>query len=252
MNKRIIISIIFMLSISVLSVAAKEPQQTPEIIFTKKLDLTGDKIEDVVKIVGTPLKTKSPLLKEIFLAVKTSEGTSIRYPLDAGYNPTATFHDFDHDGKKDIFINLETSEKGGEIKSYLFTIKNALLEEENSPNSLTVFSHFDEDYKATIKIDETGKSYHFDLSDRRLRYNRLGLYQDGKLNEPMELKVYSYGSLKPTETTSGKTILKGLQRISGVSEKDTIGYIESQWELIDGEWKLIHTKIKEKKEEKKK
>ena len=112
------------------------------------------------------------------------------------------------------------------------------------PEPLAVSSQFEDGYKASITIEETGQSYSFDLSDRKEEYDRLGLYQDGKLNEPTELMVLPFGTLKPVKVKNGLYGLKGSQRINGVYNADGIANIESTWLFEKGKWQVQNAEVK--------
>ncbi|MEH7255392.1 hypothetical protein V7111_25105, partial [Neobacillus niacini] len=94
----------------------------------------------------------------------------------------------------------------------------------------------------------TGKTYLFDLKDRKKYYKKLGFYYKGKLNEPMELTVNSFNSLKPVKLTTGEFILKGIQRITGIANADNIAYVESTWKYGDGKWNFSTANVQTKKE----
>ncbi|HEY2421171.1 MAG TPA: hypothetical protein VGI04_07145, partial [Neobacillus sp.] len=98
-------------------------------------------------------------------------------------------------------------------------------------------------YKATLKIAETGKSYLFDLSDRKKYYQKLGFYHNGKLNEPTELTVNPFSSLKPTYLNEEQMGLTGIQRVTGIANADTIVYIKSSWLYVGDKWKLVNAVV---------
>lgn len=253
MKRIIILPTIFILSLIAVTVYAAEKHSQTD-IYQEHVDVTGDGKEDVIKIIGVPFEKGSLFLKEISMHVKTSEGESFQTELEGGYEPTLAFKDFNHDGVQDVLVTVETGGSGGLSNYYLYSIKDAKQVELGPPEPLTIISQFEEGYKATIRIEETGKSYSLDLLDRKTKYNRLGLYNNGKLNEPMELMVFPYSTLKPVIIRENQIGFKGVQRISGVANADTIGFVESSWIYENGEWRLIDTTVQKalKSKEKKK
>jgi len=255
LKKKIILPTIFILSMLAITVyGAEKPSQ--DTTYKEQVDVTGDGKMDDITIKGVPFEKGSLFLKEITMKIKTSEGKSLKTNLEGGYEPTLTFKDMNHDGVKDVFIRVETGGSGGLSNYSLYSLKGSKLINLDVPETLTITSQFEEGYKAYIKIEDTGKGYTFNLSDRKADYDRLGVFNNGKLNEPMELMVSPYSTLKPVKINDDQIGFKGVQRISGVANADTIGFVESSWIMEDDEWKLIDTKVqkglKSKKKKKKK
>lgn len=250
--KRIIIlpTIIILLLVAVTVYAAEKQSQTD--IAQEHVDITGDGKDDSINISGVPFENGSLFLKEISMNIKTSEGESFHDELEGGYEPTLSFKDFNQDGVKDVFVTVETGGSGGLSDYTLYSFKNGKQVDLGVPEPLTIISQFEQGYKASIKIEETAKSYPFDLRDRKGKYDRLGLYNNGRLNEPMELMVFPYSKLKPVMIRDNQLGFKGVQRISGVANVDTIGFVESSWIYEDGKWKLIDTTVQRSIKTKKK
>lgn len=252
--KKISLLIIFLVfSLTAMTVYAVDKKQEQDVTtYLKQGDITGDEKEDLIEIRGTPFEEGSLFLKEITLKIKTSEGKTLKNKLEAGYEPAIKFDDLNHDEINDILVRVETGESGGSSNYYLFSALNAKQKELPVPEPLSIVSQFEEGYKATIKIDATGKSHTFDLSERKEKYDHLGFYNEGKLNEPMELIVSSYNTLKPVKISKDKKGLRGLQRVSGVANNDTIGFVESSWLYENGKWRIIDTSVRKNMKSQKK
>jgi hypothetical protein len=251
MKRIIILPTIFILLLVAVTVYAAEKQSQTDIV-QEHVDVTGDGKDDIITITGVPFEKGSLFLKEISMKIKTSEGESFHNELEGGYEPTLAFNDFNHDDVKDVFVSVETGGSGGLSTYNLYSFKNAKQVDLGVPEPLTLISQFEEGYKASIKIEETSKSYTFDLRDRKSKYDRLGIYNNGKLNEPMELMVFPYSTLKPVVVRDKQIGFKGVQRISGVANVDTIGFVESSWIFEEGKWKLVDTTVQKILKSKKK
>ncbi|MBY0096097.1 hypothetical protein [Mesobacillus maritimus] len=251
MKRFIILPTIFILSLIAATVYAADKQAQNEIV-QELMDVTGDGKDDTITITGVPFEEGSLFLKEISMKIKTSEGEKFHTELEGGYEPSLAFKDFNHDGVKDVLVRVETGGSGGTSNYELYSFKDAKQVDMGVPEPLTIISQFEEGYKASIQIEETGKLYTFNLFDRKEKYDRLGLYQNGKLNEPMELMVLPYSTLKPVFVHEKQIGFKGVQRISGVGNVDTIGFVESSWILENGEWKQTDTKVQKSLKTKKK
>ncbi|MBP3041856.1 hypothetical protein J9303_20775 [Bacillaceae bacterium Marseille-Q3522] len=223
----------------------EKDEKTDHVIVEEKIDLTGDGKKEIVQIVGIPFEKGTAFLKETYLQVQTSDGTNMKAELSGGYDPQVEFADFEQDGKKDIFISIATGGSGGLTNHFLYTIKNGNLAQLPLPEPLTISSQFKLNYKAEMTIENTGQTYKFNLKDRKEEYDRLGLYQNGRLNEPAELIVDpAFGTLKPILIKGNKYGLKGIQSVSGAYHADRIAFVESSWLYEINAWKLEYVKVR--------
>ena len=221
-------------------------------LLHEERDISGDGKNDSLTIIGIPYEDGISYLKEIYLHVDVTDGKKYKIDLKSGFDPTINFIDLNHDGVDDLFISIPTGGSGGLSNYFLYTLANDQLVDIGIPDSLTITSQFQDGYKATMSIENTGESYTFDLKNRKKEYIRLGLYQNGKLNEPTELMVDPYSLLKPVKLKNGKFGLKGIQQISGAYHADGIAFVESKWDYGNGKWNIISTKVLEREKTEKK
>ncbi|GHH99095.1 hypothetical protein [Neobacillus kokaensis] len=233
----------FLLSLTTVVYAVEEKAKTVT-ISEQKADITGDTELETILLKGVPYQEEEDFLKEIFIEIKASNGKKYTFPLESGAKASFQLVDLNHDGVRDVLATVQTGGSGGIVLSFLHSLKNFVHTDLTVPDPVEMESRFVNDYKAEIKIKETGKTYPFDLKDRKLYYKKLGLYYKGKLNEPTELMVNSYSSLKPVELGEGKLGLKGVQRIAGIANADTICFVESTWRYLNGKWNLLEVKVK--------
>ena len=213
------------------------------VIVKDEVDVSGDGKEDTVEIKGIPYEEGTSYLKEIFLEINASDGKTYKTELNSGFEPKIDFNDLNHDGIADMFISIPTGGSGGISHYFLYTLKDFQLTDITVPDPLVISSEFQNGYKASITIDNTGKSYTFDLKSRKKDYDRLGIYQNGKLNEPLELMVDPYSTLKPVIVKNESYGLKGVQQISGAYHADGIAFVESTWYYENEKWNLVDTKV---------
>ena len=217
------------------------------VISENIIDVTGDNKDDKVFIKGIPYEEGTQFFKEIILEIDASNGKTIKANLDEGYDPTVYFVDLNHDGVNDMFISINTGGSGGISNHYLYTLKDFSLSNLEVPEPLIINGQFLNGYKANITIQDTNQSYTFDLRNRAEEYERLGLFQNGKLSEPTELMIDPYSTLKPIMFSSNRNGLIGIQAISGAYHADKIAFVESTWEYDAGKWDLKKTRILETK-----
>jgi hypothetical protein len=215
-------------------------------------DISGDGKNDIVTISGIPFEEGISYLKEIILHVTVSDGKTYKIDLKSGFDPTIDFIDLNSDGVADLFISIPTGGSGGLSNYFLYTLANDQLVDIGIPDSLTITSQFQDGYKATMTIEDTGETYTFDLKSRKKDYNRLGLYLKGKLNEPTELMVDPYSLLKPIKLKNEQYGLKGIQQISGAYHADGIAFVESKWYYENGKWNIVSTKVLDREKTQKK
>jgi len=220
---------------------AKTGEQT---IVTKKRDVTGDGKLDRISIIGVPYEPDSPFLKEIYLVIEVRKGRKIDVPLDAGFEPSLQFADFNRDGVEDVYVTIPTGSSGGLINSYAYTFIGDKANDLTVPPPVSITGQFLDNYKIALSVPMQ-KPLVLDVSDRKKDYERMGLYQaDGKLNEPTEIMVDPYSVLDIIDFPEKGKGLKGVQRISGAYHADGLADVYSEWDYQNGRWELLKTETK--------
>lgn len=234
---------LFFMTLSITGVYASENKNKWVTISKENLDVTGDGKEDIIELKGIPYQEEDQFLKEIQLHIAASNGKKYEAEFEGGLNPHVQFLDLNHDEVKDMFVSVETGGSGGITNHYLYTLKDFKLTDVTVPDPLVINGQFHNGYKASITIQETGKSVTFDLRNRGADYEKSGLFINGKLSEPTELMVDAYSVLKPVTMGGEKYKLIGIQSISGAHHTDWIANVESTWIYENGKWRLKDTKI---------
>ncbi|WP_307409455.1 hypothetical protein [Neobacillus ginsengisoli] len=241
----LIIAAAFFLSslTAITGVYAIEANAKTVTILKEETDITGDGQNEVIWLKGVPYRDKDSYLKKIYIDVAASNGKTYKFPLESGAKASLQLVDLNHDGVKDLFASVLTGGSGGITINYLFSLKDFIHTNLTVPEPLEVESRYVDGYKATINLTATGKTYEFDLNDRIKYYKKLGLYHNGKLNEPTELTVNPYSTLVPNSFKGNEMGLKGIQRITGIVNADTIAYVETYWIYLNGNWKLVNADV---------
>jgi hypothetical protein len=227
--------------------AEEHTQRNVLAITTYEEDVTGDKEEDKITLWGRPFEPGSLFYKEIWAEIETSEEGKFRIDYEAGYEPEIQFFDLNHDGVKDLLESSATGGSGGLYNYSLYTLADNIKDEIGMPPALSINAYFENDYKGVITFNDTNESFTVDLGSRKEDYDRLGIYQDGKLNEPTEMMVIPYAMFEPVEIKGKEGLgLRGVQEISGAYHADGVGnvysywyYANEAWELVDIEWEEI-------------
>ncbi|MGN1400611.1 MAG: hypothetical protein ACI4XL_03840 [Bacillus sp. (in: firmicutes)] len=216
--------------------ADAEPVSLPAFEQTKYQDVTGDKKKEKIQLSGIFSEDNRYYLSE--LKVTVSEGSlkeETQFKVEDGTKPEVSFMDIDRDGIKDIFLTIEPVEQGNGLRAYSLQIKDGKLMDLSVPEPLPSVSNFVNGYKAEINIGQ--ESFKVDLKGRKEQYDALGLYHEGQLNEPIELIIGPFESLRPIYMLQGKA-LQGTQKVSGAFMDDQIGEIRSVWQYKDDQWVL--------------
>ncbi|MEW9699349.1 hypothetical protein [Paenibacillus sp. SI8] len=218
-----------------------------QLLQTREIDVTGDGKPDNVALFGTKQDNASPYFTKLFIVVSGPSQTQVVIPLEGGYNPQLGFCDVNGDRVPEIYVSAETGGSGGLSYYYLYTLKNNVPTAIPLPDPLHVQATFKNNYVVKLKIGETGKSYKIDIKDKKADYDRFGVYKNGRLIKPIIVDVNPYGLLQPIDTNGdGVCELKGIQRITGIANADTIGYVTSLWKWENGKWVLRESTIQKK------
>ncbi|MEH7747737.1 hypothetical protein V7659_22360 [Neobacillus drentensis] len=239
----VIVSFFLMSLTAITGVYAFEETTKTITISNENADITGDGKEEEIILKGVPYQKEEGFLEKIYIEISASNGKKYTFPLESGAKAALELVDLNNDGVKDLFASVL---KGGNeqiVQNYSYSIRNFEQTKLNLPEPLEMDSHFLHGYKAEIKLAKTGKSYLFDLKDRKKYYKKLGLYYHGKLNEPTELTVNPFSTLQPIPVENNQVGLLGEQRITGIANADVIASVESTWVYDHGQWKLVRTVV---------
>ena len=235
----------FFMSLHAIAGSFAEEHTVPNVLAIKtyEKDVTGDGAKDQITMWGKPFEPGALFYKKIWAEIKTSEGKEVQIDYEGGYEPEIQFPDLNHDGVKDLLQSSATGGSGGLYSYSLYTLADNVEEEIGMPPALSIEAHFENDYKGVITFNDTNESVTVDLSDRKDDYERLGIFQGGKLNEPTEMMVIPYAMFETVKIPDKKGVgLKGIQRISGAYQADGIGNVYSYWYYEKGQWNLTDVK----------
>lgn len=206
-------------------------------------DVTGDKIKDQIVIKGVPNNSNSIDLKNVSLEIRSRnvENESIKLSLPDGSKPVLSLFDLNHDGVKDVFVTIQPIDREDTVRAFCYTFKEGKVVDLEAPHPVSTEASFQNGYKAVIKAGN--KTFKVDVSTHKKMYEKMGMYHNGKLNEPIELMVNDYSKLQPTYILQGRGVV-GFQKISGAYESDVLGVLKSTWFYQSGEWKLKNVTFK--------
>ena len=229
-------------------------------------DVTGGGRPDLVRLIGHRTDPERVYYEHVYVQVfpnaeRTARPPSIpgqpstpsaQQPLSirfaGGYEPKMQFCDFSGDSIADVYVSMATGGSGGIGDFYLATFAGNVARQLPVPPPLTISGRFLDDYKVLIEVKETGQKTVIDVSDKKAQYDSEGLYRNGKLLKPTTILPNAYSTLEPIDRNrNGVCELRGIQRIAGAYNADTIAYVISVWgyERVRRRWALLRSIIRE-------
>lgn len=101
-------------------------------ITQKKLDVTGDKVKDVVTLIGQKEYPQDGWNEKLFLSVQDGKSNKeVKLEVgQGGYEPSLEFGDFNKDQVTDIYLKVFSGATGqSPIENYYYTAKDGKLSE---------------------------------------------------------------------------------------------------------------------------
>lgn len=216
------------------------------VLSQKKMDVTGDGRPDVVTLMGQKEKQENIYSENIFLILQdTARNQFTTLNLnDGGYHPQLQFFDFNGDHIPETYISAETGGRGGTSIFHLVSAKNNHVFEIPVPSSLGISGRFTDGYNATILIKNTGKITSINLQERKQKYETSEVYKNGTLIKPVKISGNKYSMLTPVDVNGdGVFELRGVQRISGIANADSVAFADSIWKFNYTRWELVSSSI---------
>ncbi len=222
------------------------------VLDQRMIDVTGGGKPDLVRLVGHRIDPERVYYEHVYVQVFPNGDTTIRQPLSirfpGGYEPKMQFCDFSGDRIADVYVSVATGGSGGIGNFYLATFARNIARQLPVPQSLTITGRFLDDYKVIIEVAETGQKTVISVADKKQQYETEGLYRNGKLLKPTTILANDFSTLEPIDRNrNGICELRGIQRIAGAYNADTIAYVTSIWgyERARNRWALLRSIIRE-------
>lgn len=203
----------------------------------KRGDVTGDGVPDNVYLYGNkPDGASGVFADNITLVIqdgRMNQSKAVTPQYNAGYNARLFLGDFDKDGVSDIKMTIDAGGSGGYIIAYVYSFKKRILRElfnfEHYNNIFKFKADYNDYYRFFVSSVPYDKLFSLDLSTMGYEYLSQIYNADGRLKEPLEGTVLALGGLLPivVDEKSDHFDLIALQRITGITNADTLGYAEN-------------------------
>lgn len=208
------------------------------LLDTKYGDVNGDGIPDKVSLFGTRSEdNESTYIMNLAIVIedgRTKELKTIVPKMNSGYNPTIFLADFTRDKVDEIKLSMETGGSGGYGNYYIYSfIKNETKEIFDSDrfNVENLYKvNYENLYRVNVGSIALDKLFVLDISNKGNEYLSELYDVNGVLIKPIEGQVQAISLLVPFVSNEKEEYyeLSAFQRIVGIYNADTIGYIQSQ------------------------
>lgn len=219
------------------------------VIDQKSADINGDKVDDLVYLVGE--KEQADDIYSSNMNVVVRDGKSKAYSKTdnkdlGGYEGELTLVDFTGDHAADVFVKTATGGSGGIYNHVVATFENnqpAVIFGEKDNEGIHFEGKFVDGFKVEGKGTKLEQPLSIDVSANQEEYVAAKLYDKaGKVVQTEDVSVYSYpfGALTPIDMDGNGTYeLVGEQRIVGMDNTDTVSRIHTVWGYQgEGTWNL--------------
>jgi hypothetical protein len=202
----------------------------------KQGDVTGDGIIDYVYLYGRKNLETDIFADNITLVIqdgRSNQISTINLQNNAGYNAMLFLGDFSKDNILDILVSIESGGSGGYGIFYIYSFTNnlplLLFDFEKYNNNYTFEVNYEDLYKVSVGSPPLDLLFTLDISYKGYDYLSQLYDENGKLKQPVKGEVLAVAALKPI-VTNEKIMsfdLLALQRIIGISNSDTLGFVEN-------------------------
>jgi len=256
MKKIFLIVTVFVLSfisfqVNIAEAKTAQTMKTAETVIQTRIGnvVYKDKPSKVV-LYGTYREDNSIFAENIRIEVKEFKTgktiLTLKPKENAGYMPSIILEDFTKQGTKQIFLGINSGGSGGFGYFYLYSAAKGtekVLFSDESWNE-EYFAEYQDNYKVKINNKDKTQNYIIDLSLRDNEYLSQIYDKNGILSAPKSADVSGVNTVFPYyNTAQGVFQLQVLQRITGLYNADSLGYVINQLEYKDGNFKPYYTMV---------
>lgn len=215
-----------------------------EVITIKNYDITGDRINDKIALIGERSFKESTFTDYLIIAVldgKTNNILQASYNNFAGYKPELVIRDFNGDKVNDVLISVSSGGSGGFDYHLITTFNNnkvvTLFSDDNN-RGVRVKGKYIDSFKAVLDFENLVDDVSIDLSFNRENYIKNEIYTEGgALLKETAPYSYPFSKLEAVDIDNDGTYeLKGYQKIIGTDITDTISGLETIWKYKNNKW----------------
>jgi len=225
-----------------------ENVQRGELLATAYGDIDGDGEEEKILLLGNKFGPGSQYYTNLYLLTKETKTdhieSAIRPTIAGGYDCSLRLADVTGNGVDDVLIVAPTGGSGGIIDYRIVDFtdnkpREIFTAEDNQ--GVPISGDYLPDYKVQITFGEKAKKVIMDVPSDIGLYGYLGVYgEDGSLlqNYHHPYGQYLSGLLMLDTDGDGVSEVVTTQRIVGLNNTDTLGYVRAVWRYTAVAWRL--------------
>ena len=230
------------------SAAFDEALQRGELLATAYGDVDGDGQEEKVLLMGNKFSNDSHYYTKLYLLVKDALTDNIkgaiRPSIAGGYDVSLRLADVTGNGVDDILIAAPTGGSGGIVDYRIIDFtdnqpREIFTAEDNQ--GVQIGGNYLPDYKVRITFGDKGKEVIMSVPNDLAFYGYLKIYDDeGNLLKDYYHPYGQYlsGLLLLDTDVDGVAEVITTQRIVGLNNTDTLGYVRAVWRYTAAAWQL--------------
>lgn len=221
------------------------------VIDYKTADVTGDNVKDEIILIGDKLYSKEDIFVDNLTVVvkdgQNKEFVKATYEGFCGYGGELFVGDLTGDKVNDAMVTADTGGSGGVYDHMIATFKDnkpvVIFSEENN-GGVKFTGKYVDGFMAEIVAESLNRTIMMDLSVNKARYIEMGIYnKEGKLLTEVEPWSCSFSELEAVDyNCDGVFELRGVQRIAGTCNADSISYVDSVWNFDNSKWNIKELK----------
>lgn len=234
------------------------PEDT-KVVQVERADVTGDRAEDVVLLVGNTRPDNPALYAQLNVLVRDGRtgDYSALYKNQvstylSGFEPSLFLGDFTGDKIADVLVTVATGGSGGTYNHLIASWKNnkpQVLFGEKENEGLQIRGWYRDGFQAQLYSRVLGKTFIVDVSGFKQQYiddkiydkNGVYIYERPRNSGKNSYDIFSdpFSSLVPVdEDNDGTYELVGKQSVWGPYHAFTFTNVQSTWAWRDGKWDI--------------
>ena len=225
--------------------------QRGEIVDQAIGDVDGDGNDEDVLLMGNRVVSGSHFMGNLYVVIKDRKNGRVKgyiRPVDCGgYDSFLTLTDVTGNGVANVLITSLTGGSGGIVDCRILDFSEGKAEEiftrENNMGIACLGKYLPQ-YKAELTFPTSGKTIVLDLPGEQDMYRYLSVYDDdGQVKDsgvrPYIQNLCSVVALDVDNDGTSEVVTS--QRVVGVTNFDTLGYVRTIWKYMAGSWQVKRT-----------
>lgn len=205
--------------------------------------VTGDGAPKEILLIGQKTDVNSDYADDLRIVVRDGASRkviTVGLPDIGGYNSKLFIGDFSGDKVADVLVTVPSGGSGGYVAHRIVTFvgEPKIIFGEKENDGIVATGHFIDGFKVELTEESTKRTAIIDQSAKKDIYIQAGLYDEhGKLLRQQSVSVSPLGGLDPIDVEPDGTYeLRGVQRVIGIYNADTVGYLYSIWKYENQKW----------------